>query len=96
MLVACSLALLATGKGVIVDSGTTDTYLPRTVAAAFKNAFKKACGREYGNVKMTLSDKDLAGFPTLGFVFHDAAGKEVQRAAYLFFLFLRAAAPAVL
>jgi hypothetical protein len=31
-----------TGKGTIVDSGTTDTYLPSSVAAAFKAAFSRA------------------------------------------------------
>ena len=29
-----------TGKGVIVDSGTTDTYLPRKMAGQFKKAWK--------------------------------------------------------
>ena len=66
-----------TGKGAIVDSGTTDTYLPRTAAAAFKKEFKKITGRDYGNVKMTLSDKDFAAFPTLGFVFKDSKGETV-------------------
>lgn len=30
-----------TGQGTIVDSGTTDTYLPRSIQAAFTSAFKK-------------------------------------------------------
>ena len=45
--VRCALCMLP-GKGVIVDSGTTDTYLPRTVAAAFKREFKKASSIKFG------------------------------------------------
>jgi hypothetical protein len=69
--------LYNTGKGVIVDSGTTDTYLPRTVAGQFKQQFKKFAKRDYGNVMMTLSDAEFAALPTVIFVFHDAAGAEV-------------------
>ena len=29
------------GQGTIVDSGTTDTYLPRSIQTAFTAAFKK-------------------------------------------------------
>lgn len=32
------------GKGIIVDSGTTDTYLPRSVATGFSNAWEKSTG----------------------------------------------------
>ena len=46
-----------TGKGVIVDSGTTDTYLPRSIAPAFKRRFKDLAKRDYANAKMTLSEK---------------------------------------
>ena len=51
-----------TGKGCIVDSGTTDTYLPRKMATAFKTKWKKLSGRDYGNVKMTLTDKEVGGW----------------------------------
>ena len=36
-------------KGVIVDSGTTDTYLPKRMAGQFKKAWKDIVGRDYGN-----------------------------------------------
>ena len=32
------------GKGTIVDSGTTDSYLPGRLAGAFLQAFAKATG----------------------------------------------------
>jgi len=66
-----------TGKGVIVDSGTTDTYLPRQIANEFKAKFKRATKRDYGNVKMTLADQDVEKFPTIYFIFKDSEGQEV-------------------
>ena len=35
---------LNSGKGTIVDSGTTDTYLPRSVEISFRNLFKSMSG----------------------------------------------------
>lgn len=32
------------GKGTIVDSGTTDTYLPKSVASGFSKAWEQATG----------------------------------------------------
>ncbi|CAN0364589.1 unnamed protein product, partial [Hapterophycus canaliculatus] len=32
------------GKGIIVDSGTTDTYLPRSVAKGFSKAWESVTG----------------------------------------------------
>lgn len=32
------------GKGIIVDSGTTDTYLPKSVAVGFSKAWEKSTG----------------------------------------------------
>jgi hypothetical protein len=75
--IGVSQATYNTGKGVIVDSGTTDTYLPRKLAADFKRKWKKLAGRDYGNVKMTLTEREVARFPTLHFVFRDTSDKEV-------------------
>lgn len=33
------------GKGTIVDSGTTDTYLPRSVATGFSKAWQASTGK---------------------------------------------------
>ena len=47
------------GKGVIVDSGTTDTYLPSAISSKFSNLFKKITGVSYGNeMKLTKSQKE--------------------------------------
>ena len=48
------------------------------MASAFKAKFKKLARRDYGNVKMTLSEKDLLDFPVIDFVFSDGAGGEVS------------------
>jgi len=54
------------GKGVIVDSGTTDTYLSKTAAPAFKNAWKEATGgRAYSHSPVKLSDEELHRLPTV-------------------------------
>eukprot|EP00977_Amphora_coffeiformis_P016126 scaffold4910_cov169-Amphora_coffeaeformis.AAC.8 len=59
------LAALNSGKGVIVDSGTTDTYLNKAVAPAFRQAWKTATGRPYSHFPMRLTDEELARLPTV-------------------------------
>jgi len=66
------------GKGVIVDSGTTDTYLPRKMAGQFKKAWKDIVGKEYGNTKMTFSDEQFAKLPVISFAFKDVNGKKIE------------------
>lgn len=39
------------GKGIIVDSGTTDTYLPKTVAKGFSKAWEASTGSVRASVK---------------------------------------------
>ena len=56
---------LNSGKGVIVDSGTTDTYLNRKVAREFTRAWKKATGLAYSHSPMTLTQEQLRGLPTI-------------------------------
>jgi hypothetical protein len=54
-----------TGRGIIVDSGTTDSYLPSSVAAAFKRVFKEISGYSYANSAMSLSVDQLKQMPVL-------------------------------
>lgn len=56
---------LNSGKGVIVDSGTTDTYLNKRVAADFTKAWKKATGQAYSHVPMSLTPEQLRSLPTI-------------------------------
>ena len=63
------------GKGVIVDTGTTDTYLPRKVAGQFTKAWKERVGRDYAIAKMTFTDEQFAQLPVVSFAFKDVNGK---------------------
>jgi hypothetical protein len=46
------------GKGMIVDSGTTDTYLPSKIATAFKTQWEGASGYKYMNSKMQIDNRN--------------------------------------
>ena len=64
--VSVDLTALNSGKGVIVDSGTTDTYLNKAVAPAFRRAWKQATGgKPYSHFPMRLTDEELARLPTV-------------------------------
>jgi hypothetical protein len=63
-----STSSFGSGKGTIVDSGTTDTYLPRSVEGAFKAAFKKAAGFDYRNGQSYhFTDEELNKLPSIYF-----------------------------
>jgi hypothetical protein len=50
---------------VIVDSGTTDTYLNKDVAKEFVRAWRKATGQKYSHNPMTLTPDQLRRLPTI-------------------------------
>jgi hypothetical protein len=67
------------GKGTIVDSGTTDTYLPRAAAAAFGAAFEAASGMAFvGGKAYSLTAAQVAALPAIAF---DLSGGEGQGGA---------------
>jgi len=51
--------------GIIVDSGTTDTYLSTTMKRPFRRAFKKLSGRDLEDTMSFSSQKELESLPTL-------------------------------
>jgi hypothetical protein len=53
--------------GIIVDSGTTDSYWNSKISTAFQKVFKEMSGRSYGHSALTLTTKELAQFPTILF-----------------------------
>jgi Xylanase inhibitor N-terminal len=57
--------LLNSGKGVIVDSGTTDTYLNQAVAREFNRAWKRATGKAYSHASIRLTAEELRTLPTI-------------------------------
>lgn len=50
---------------VIVDSGTTDTYMTRNLRVPFEKAFKKAIGFDYNDNGMHLKEEDVYKLPTI-------------------------------
>lgn len=75
------------GKGVIVDSGTTDTYLPYYLRGRFEALFESCSGLKYSTKRMALSDAQLLSLPTLVFRLEGAgqtdANVRVRPDAYL-------------
>ena len=55
---------LNTGS-VIVDSGTTDTYMTRSLAAPFKEAFHQLTGFAYNTNGMKLTEDQVHTLPTI-------------------------------
>ena len=53
------------GKGVIVDSGTTDTYLHRSMKEPFERAWRTVTGKAYTNRGVHLSRAELLRLPTI-------------------------------
>lgn len=53
------------GKGVIVDSGTTDTYLNKNMARSFNKMWRKVTGRDYAHSPISLNDEQLRSLPTI-------------------------------
>ncbi len=63
------------GKGTIVDSGTTDTYLPSALAASFKALFLSMTGLQHSNNVVQLSVAQFALLPTLLVSLEGVAGE---------------------
>lgn len=55
------------GQKVVIDSGTTDTYLTRELAPAFQKAWKLLTGTSYTNDPVTLTEVELNSLPTILF-----------------------------
>jgi hypothetical protein len=57
------------GKGVIVDSGTTDTFFVSSAAGAFAKAFQDVTGGiHFSNNDMELKEEQIAKFPNITLV----------------------------
>eukprot|EP00986_Skeletonema_menzelii_P007799 scaffold3105_cov213-Skeletonema_menzelii.AAC.1 len=63
--VIVDLYQMNSGKGVIIDSGTTDTYLHKSVAGPFDDVWRKVTGVAYSNIPLRMSKKDLLLLPTV-------------------------------
>ena len=64
------------GKGTIVDSGTTDTYLPSDITRKWVSLFAEMSGgMQYNNKMQHMSDADFARLPTLVYRLESFDGK---------------------
>ncbi|ETL81222.1 hypothetical protein, variant 1 [Phytophthora nicotianae] len=62
------------GRGVIVDSGTTDTFFDSKGSRTFMKAFRNAAGREYSEKRMDLTADELAALPTISIILSGMKG----------------------
>ncbi|KAL9186464.1 hypothetical protein ACHAXT_005702 [Thalassiosira profunda] len=54
------------GKGVIIDSGTTDTYLHESIAKPFERVWAQVTGgKKYSNAPVKMEERDLLLLPTV-------------------------------
>lgn len=59
------LSVVNSGKGVIVDSGTTDTYLHKKLAKSFSSVWKTVTKKDYNHNGFLLTDEQLRTLPTI-------------------------------
>mmetsp|Transcript_14372 Transcript_14372/g.16715 ORF Transcript_14372/g.16715 Transcript_14372/m.16715 type:complete len:540 (-) Transcript_14372:258-1877(-) len=57
--------ILNSGSGIIVDSGTTDTYLPSSLNKIFMSKFKEMTGISYSNLPRTMTKEQVMKYPTI-------------------------------
>eukprot|EP00607_Mallomonas_marina_P000003 CAMPEP_0182438634 /NCGR_PEP_ID=MMETSP1167-20130531/85907_1 /TAXON_ID=2988 /ORGANISM="Mallomonas Sp, Strain CCMP3275" /LENGTH=662 /DNA_ID=CAMNT_0024632083 /DNA_START=647 /DNA_END=2636 /DNA_ORIENTATION=- len=67
------------GRGVIVDSGTTDTYLPRAIKEKFEKLFKSMSdGVFLSSNPLTITSHQYTRLPTVVFVFKNLEGQHFE------------------
>ncbi len=59
------ISVINSGKGVIVDSGTTDTYLHKKLAKSFATVWKQVTGMDYTHSPVSLTPEQIRHLPTI-------------------------------
>jgi hypothetical protein len=67
-----------TGKGAIIDSGTTDTYLPSLSKSQFTSLFRQMSGLAYSNSKRELTKEEFNNLPTVIYRLEGSDGKPID------------------
>jgi len=57
--------ILNAGRGVIVDSGTTDTYMSKELKGSFKNAWSQLTDVNLSTDKFKITEQDFQTLPTI-------------------------------
>lgn len=68
------------GKGVIVDSGTTDTFFPRQAKTKFYEMYKKVSGRDFVDSDFSaseLSDEEMQELPDISLELGEKSGETI-------------------
>ena len=73
----CPIDRCCQGKGTIVDSGTTDSYLPSSIAHKFNSIFQDITGMKYHNKPSTLTTAQFEALPVLVFKLEGVDGAPV-------------------
>lgn len=70
--------MLCSGRGAIVDSGTTDTYLPSAAETPFKEVFRRLTGIVYSTNKMKLTPEIVGTLPNISLVIAGEDGEDFE------------------
>lgn len=66
-----------------MDSGTTDTYMPRSASGAFSRAFREVSGHDYSTRTMNMSPKEFSELPDIVFVFEGGHEERMPWSSYI-------------
>jgi hypothetical protein len=82
------MAAFDAGKGTVIDSGTSQSYFPKAIAASLAQAFKTASGLKLVNKPIKLTPAQFKALPTLVYTLKaDKGGKsfdvEVPKTSYV-------------
>ena len=78
-----ALQAFHSGKGTILDSGTTDTYLPQAVAERFLEVWTELTGFSFQKRKTRYSWSQFLLLPSISIVFEGNVTLTVEPAAYM-------------
>lgn len=78
-----SVSAFMDGKGTILDSGTTDTFLPAKIADDFNSQWRQITGSDLSQEKDDYSYEDFLDLPNMTFVFEGNATLIVPPAHYM-------------
>lgn len=70
-------------KGTIVDSGTTDTFLPQKIAKPFLKAWQSITGRSYSNSLQLYTYEQFTKLPSITFELDGGVNWEVEPFKYM-------------
>lgn len=77
------LGAFNTRKGTIIDSGTTDTYLPAQITDPFLKAWKRLTDVPFSNRKQQFSHESFHSLPVITFTFQGGVKITIRPESYM-------------